>query len=797
MTKERLWKKSLQGVFCDSFKQIIHESIRMTTKLTTSSLYSWPLIIGISILTTMIFFSDILFGSSYFWDDISQYVYPMASFGASMTAKGEIPFWNPFMFNGMPFLADFQAQYFYPAHWIFPYFIDPTTGMLKAKVIEYVIILHFVIAQLSMVYLMRGLGVSQWGAILTSIAYAFSGAMAVRTNHPMIIYHLALFPLIVHHVLKGIQNFRLQNILYAGLLLGIAVLAGHAQTSTYMLIFLAVLGFIHVIQGIMKKELNGLSAVKSLSLLALPVIIASSIAAIQYLPGQELASFSERNDITYEKTTDGSMQISQLFHMILPSLHGKIIGNPGPKDSDAQFMMMDANNQPVQTHWYWDTAFYFGILAVILGVLSFLVLPRTPIILTCQYLWIFAFLYGIGNNGFLHGLLSNIPIFGQFRNPGRMMFFAAFGFPLLAGLTFDALPSLFKDSTLRTRTYILIGIPLTLLILGVLGILQSFASVNDPLSSYVSSQAGIILVIAIIGIGLIYLRGNGKVNPMIAGLAISSLLFIDLSMQFKGFHGSKENPENMYVLSNELKSQLAINPPSSIFRVSMRNQYGMAFQRNGGMASGIMLYEGYNPILLARRNPPLQSEEDRFDVLNIRYALSLDSTSGSLYFRKRESAYGQARMVYNAKVFSDDSSLKRAIMKAGSDMRHSAYLEKKPSISLSGQMPDSVKHIVKTLTYEPNHQVYSIETSQPGILCLSEIWFPSWKATLDGSSVDIHRVNWSLRGIEIPAGKHTLELHFISNSYETGRTISYAGFGITIIGIAIGLFMQRRKHNQS
>ncbi|MFM8455870.1 MAG: hypothetical protein ACKOAK_03800, partial [Ignavibacteria bacterium] len=206
----------------------------MTTKSTSSHAYSWPMIIGIAVLTTMIFFSDILFGTSFFWDDIAQYVYPMTSFGASMTAKGEIPFWNPYMFNGMPFLADFQAQYFYPAHWVFPYFIDPTTGMLKARIIEYVIIFHFVIAQLSMVFLMRGLGASQWGAIISSIAYTFSGAIAVRTNHPMIIYHLALFPLIVHHVLRGMANFRLQNILYAGLLLGIAVLAGHAQTSTYM-----------------------------------------------------------------------------------------------------------------------------------------------------------------------------------------------------------------------------------------------------------------------------------------------------------------------------------------------------------------------------------------------------------------------------------------------------------------------------------------------------------------------------------------------------------------------------------
>jgi len=769
----------------------------MTTKSTSSHAYSWPMIIGIAVLTTMIFFSDILFGTSFFWDDISQYVYPMASFGASMTAKGEIPFWNPYMFNGMPFLADFQAQYFYPAHWVFPYFIDPTTGMLKARIIEYVIIFHFVIAQLSMVFLMRGLGASQWGAIISSIAYTFSGAIAVRTNHPMIIYHLALFPLIVHHVLKGMANFRLQNILYAGLLLGIAVLAGHAQTSTYMLLFLAVMGFITVIQGYIKKTLNAISSIQSLGLLALPVLIAASIAAIQYLPGQELASYSERNDITYEKTTDGSMQLSQFFHLVLPTLHGKIIGNPGPKDAEAQFMMLDNNNQPVQTHWYWDTAFYFGIIAVILGFLSFLILPRTPIIMTCQYLWIFAFLYGIGNNGFLHGLLSGIPIFGQFRNPGRMMFYAAFGFPLLAGLTFDALPSLLKNSTLKSRIYLVIAIPVVLLILGSLGILQSFASVSEPQSTYVAGQAGMILVIALVGIMILYVRGNEKISPMIAGIAISGLLFLDLTMQFKGFHGSKENPESMYAISGELKSQLGIKPPTSIFRVSMRNQYGMAFQRNGGMASGIMLYEGYNPILLARRNPPLQSEEDRFDVLNIRYALSLDSTSGSLYFRERPSAYGQARMVYQANVYSDDTTLKRAIMKAGSDMRHIAFMERKPRISLSGSSPDSVKHSIQIQSYEPNRQSYVIQTSEPGILCLSEIWYPSWIARIDGTPTDIHRINWSLRGIEIPAGKHTIELNFVSDTYETGKTISYAGFGLTIIGIAIGLFMQRKKALQS
>lgn len=721
----------------------------------------------------------------------------MASYGAKLHAQGITPFWNPYMFNGMPFLADFQAQYFYPAHWIFPYFIDEATGLLQTKIIEYVIILHFVIAQLSMVYLMRGLGASQWGALIAGISYAFSGALAVRTNHPMIIYHLALFPLIIHHVLQGLQQARILNVLYAGLILGIAILAGHAQTSTYMLLFIAVTGFIGFVQGILNKQLQGITAIRYAGFLALPVIIAASLAAIQYLPGQELAGYSERNDITYEKTTDGSMQVSQFFHAFNPSLHGKIVGNPGPKDADGQFTMMNASNEPVQTHWYWDTSFYFGILALILGLLSLLVLPKTPLILTCQYLWIFAFLYGIGNNGFLHELLSHIPIFGQFRNPGRMMFYASFGFPLLAGLTFDQLPRIISDEKMKKRMFVIMAIPFIILALIVFGIIQSFASVNDPLSAFAGKQAGYIIVIAIIGSLIIVLRGKETLNPLISGIALCGLIFLDLNLQFKDFHGSKENPQTAYIIADDLRNQLSSKFPQDIFRVSMRNQYGMAFQRNGGMNAGIMLYEGYNPILLSRRVPPLKSEEDRFDILNIRYAIALDSTSESLYFKKRESAYGHARMVYAAKVISDDSAMKNAIMNADSELKNIAYMEKPPAISLSAANPDSVNHNIKTIEYGPNQQQYKVETSLNGILCLSDIWYPAWKATIDGKDIDIHRINWSLRGIEVPKGNHTIVMTYDSKAYATGSTITYSGLGLTILGIAFGLFVQKRRKNES
>ena len=602
-----------------------------------------------------------------------------------------------------------------------------------------------------------------------------------------------MFPLIIHHVLQGLQQARILNLLYAGLILGIAILAGHAQTSTYILLFIAVIGLIGFVQGLLHKQLHGITAIRYAGFLALPVIIAATLAAIQYLPGQELAAYSERNDITYEKTTDGSMQLSQLLHAFNPSLHGKIVGNPGPKDADGQFTMLNTSNEPVQTHWYWDTAFYFGILALILGLISFLVLPKTPLILTCQYLWIFAFLYGIGNNGFLHVLLSNIPIFGQFRNPGRMMFYASFGFPLLAGLTFDQLPRIFSDENKKKRMFIIMTVPFIILALIVFGIIQSLASVNDPLSAFAGKQAGYIMIIAIIGSFIMILRGKESLNPLISGIALCCLMFLDLTLQFKDFHGSKENPQSSYIITDELRNQLSSTLPKNIFRVSMRNQYGMAFQRNGGMNSGIMLYEGYNPILLSRRVPPLASEEDRFDILNIRYAISLDSTSGSLFFKKRESAYGHARMVFAAKVITDDSTLKNAIMNAGSNLKNIAYMEKEPTISLSGSNPDSVKHTIKTVEYGPNQLSYEVETSMDGILCLSEIWYPAWKASIDGKEVDIHRINWSMRGIEVPSGKHTIVMTYDSKAYAIGSKITYSGLGLTILGIALGLFFQLRR----
>lgn len=772
--------------------------MKSTSSVTTNKQsFSWPIASVIFIITTLIFFSDILFGKSFFWDDITEYVYPMLSYGASMDFKGELPLWNPFLFNGMPFLADFQAQYFYPGHWFLKFFFNPETGLLTPKIIEYLIILHFVLAQFGMAFYAKSKNISMWGAILSAISFAFCGSMALKTNHPMIIYQLSLFPFILYHFEKGILSSHWLNTLYSGILLGIAVLAGHAQTSAYILIFLAVYGLWLLVHSFQSKQGNIQKSINHLIAMALPVIMATSIAAIQYIPGLELASYSERNEITYEKTTDGSMNPGQIFTAIIPNIYGHITGNPNVKSEQETFAMLGADDQPVQSHWYWDTGFYFGITALVLAILAIYSNISLPIVGTVLSLSIFAYLYALGNNGFLHHVFWGVPVFGQFRNPGRMMFYMSFGFSFLAGLGFDSLKKLIQDNKNNYLIPSLMSLPLIISLCSLLGIIPSSIAIQqtDGLLSYINSQSIIILLFSCLVLLIVFLYSKSIIKVHIAGALLCIIAFTDLYYNYHDFHGSKKNPKDLYIMQQDITQQLASKPPKNIFRVSMRSrELGMAMQRNGGMSSGIMLYEGYNPILLQRRNPPIASQKDMFDVLNIRYELALDSSQNSIYFKERTSSLGHARMVYDIEIYENETALQSALSSITTQLSHKALLEKKPLLSYSKKYPDSVQHTIKLDSYNATKQSFTVATDEPGLLCISEIWYPGWKAKIDGNDVELLRANWSLRAIEIPKGKHTVEMYFESESYEKGKMISVSSISLyAIIGFLLFFINKKKK----
>jgi uncharacterized membrane protein YfhO len=104
---------------------------------------------------------------------------------------------------------------------------------------------------------------------------------------------------------------------------------------------------------------------------------------------------------------------------------------------------------------------------------------------------------------------------------------------------------------------------------------------------------------------------------------------------------------------------------------------------------------------------------------------------------------------------------------------------------------------IELLTCEPNRLVYSTNRSNDGFAVMSEIYYPDgWKITIDKQPATCIRVNYVLRGMKIPAGKHTIEFVFEPDSFIIGEKISMAASGLLLlllIGFGVKDFYLKRK----
>ena len=84
----------------------------------------------------------------------------------------------------------------------------------------------------------------------------------------------------------------------------------------------------------------------------------------------------------------------------------------------------------------------------------------------------------------------------------------------------------------------------------------------------------------------------------------------------------------------------------------------------------------------------------------------------------------------------------------------------------------------------------------PGFLVISEMYYPDgWVALLDGEEeVEIHKTNYLVRGIQIPAGEHTLELDFKPQSIALGNNLSRISLAVQVLlglMLAFGYFKNK------
>ena len=74
--------------------------------------------------------------------------------------------------------------------------------------------------------------------------------------------------------------------------------------------------------------------------------------------------------------------------------------------------------------------------------------------------------------------------------------------------------------------------------------------------------------------------------------------------------------------------------------------------------------------------------------------------------------------------------------------------------------------------YEPNELVLEVEADRGGLLFLSEVYYPAWRAWVDGEPAEVLRTNTAFRGVVVPAGVHSVRLRYSAAEFRLGFAIS-------------------------
>ncbi|MFK2291646.1 YfhO family protein [Bacteroides fragilis] len=129
------------------------------------------------------------------------------------------------------------------------------------------------------------------------------------------------------------------------------------------------------------------------------------------------------------------------------------------------------------------------------------------------------------------------------------------------------------------------------------------------------------------------------------------------------------------------------------------------------------------------------------------------------------------------------------------DLQQTAIVDSKFKEALKGVnkgYKDSLSTIRLT-SYEPNQLVYETSSPQDGIVVFSEIYYPGWTATIDGKPADIARADYILRAMNVPAGKHTIEMRFDPQSLHITEGIAYGAMALLLVGVIILIWIYRKN----
>jgi hypothetical protein len=231
------------------------------------------------------------------------------------------------------------------------------------------------------------------------------------------------------------------------------------------------------------------------------------------------------------------------------------------------------------------------------------------------------------------------------------------------------------------------------------------------------------------------------------------------------------------------------------------------FKTSGGGTLKLLRYELFaDPLYFS--NPESKKVWQRLvDLMNIRYVISGPAMSDIVCGReppaydviKNDDCLPRAFIVEDWKVIADDKTAVKELLSASFDPRRSAVIDRLPHGQLdNGKADNAAKdeadstkaaYGVDSVIYDWNRVELKVHAAHNSLLVLSDVWYPGWKALVDGRPKQIVRANHVFRGIFLEPGRHSVIFTYTPWQFKVGMVFCI----IAMAGICITLFLLRKR----
>lgn len=556
--------------------------------------------------------------------------------------------------------------------------------------------------------------------------------------------------------------------------------------------------------------------------------------------------------LTKDYALSYSMKMSEPFVMLVPHMFGGSSDNlemeqEKSKAIEALQTMPQELAQTIQQqgimNFYWggliETGIgtsgppYLGAIICFLAILAMFVVDRqhkwwifTAVLLAIVMSW------GSFFEGFNTFLYNTLPLYNKFRAPSMILVIPQLLFPILAVLCLEKIISTDDKKSLLPQLKkgaIATGIVFAFLFVLYFSfdfvglrdtqLLKQAREANQPqLLDYINSfieglkedrrslmmgdilrSLGFILA----GIVFLFLLVRKIVSPLLAIAGLTVFVLVDLMVinaTYLNAENYQEQEENTAAFQKTAADE-TILADKSYFRVF--NLSGNAFNENftsyyfnsvgGYHPAKLIIYQD----LIENKLSSQQLNMNVFNMLNTKYFIQKDpSTLQTQNFQINPGANGPAWLASSI-MFVKDAKEEMTLL-GNFNTKDTALVEQsfKSSIPFTPQRDSAAS--IQLLKNDNEIVTYTSNSATNQFAVFSEIFYDhGWKAFVDGKETPIVKVNYVLRGLALPAGKHNIEFRFEPQGYYTGKTITTIFSLIVVALLVFAVFMEWRNNKKA